>query len=118
MRRKNRLIATVVILAFITGCMGLQLKESPAEIYYKALGVWFDAGSQFRFYYEKSEDEVLKAKWDEEFRPLLVKAKEVLNLWNFHLQNDSPTANDMVEWKSYKNELIYYIATQMKKEKI
>jgi len=104
------------MLIFVVSCVGLQIKESPAETYYKALGVWYDAGSQFRFYYEKCEDEVLRAKWDREFRPLLIKAKEVLNIWNFHLQNDEVAVEDIQSWKQMKNELLFYIATQMKKE--
>jgi len=115
MRQTNKLIAVIVALAFVVGCAGMQLGQSQDEIYYKALGVWYDAGVQFKFYYEKA-DEATKEKWDDEFRPLLIKSKEILNVWNFHLQNDDPTADDIQRWKQMKNELLFYIATQMKKE--
>jgi len=112
--RQRRLVAVVVALVFLVGCAGLQVL-SKEEVYFKALGVWYDAGMQFKFYYEKADQET-RAKWDEEFRPVLVKSKEVLNLWNFHLQTDQEVGAEIESWKRLKNELIYYIATQMKKE--
>ena len=107
-------LTVVIVLVFIIGCAGLQI-ESQEEAYYKALGTWYDAGIQFKFYYERA-DEATKEKWDNEFRPILIKAKEVLNLWSFRMQNNQSTGNEVQQWKELSNELIYYIAVQMKKE--
>ena len=113
MKRKHLVLFLVLFL--LVGCAGLQITQTQEEIYYKALGTWYDATMQYKFYYEKA-DEATKAKWDVEFRPVLVAAKDVLNVWSFHLQNGDPTGEDIHHWKALKNEIIFYLATQMKKE--
>lgn len=113
MKLSNKWLSVLLIIVLVAGCAGMQVKSQEGA-YYKALGIWYDAAMKFKFYYEKTDDIVLKEKWDAEFRPLLIKSKEVLNLWNFHLQNGDPTADDMEAWKLMSDELLFYIATQMK----
>lgn len=115
MRQRTRVIAAVLALFFVVGCAGMQLGESQSEIYFKALGVWYDTGMQYKTYYSRVDEET-KIKWDNEFRPKLIMAKEVLNLWKFHMQNNDSTVDDMQKWKDIKNELLLYIATHMTKE--
>ena len=110
MRQRNKLIAIIIALIFMVGCAGVQM--SSQEKYYNALGVWYDCGMQFKRYYQVA-DPVLKQKWDEEFRPLLLKAKDVLNIWYVHLYDNESVTNDMEAWKDMKNDLLFYIATQM-----
>ena len=110
--RKFRICAVLCAMFLVVSCAALQTSESPIEMYAKALGSWTDAVTQFKFYYERADDET-KAKWDKEFRPTLIKAKELLNLWKMHLDTDGDTAGDYEAWKSMKNEIIYYLATQM-----
>lgn len=110
MKRNLRLFATICLACFMVSCAGLQVSESPIQTYGKALGSWTDAVTQFKFYYEKADDET-KAKWDKEFRPTLIKAKELLNLWKFHLIVGETTSGEIEQWRSLKNEMIYYLAT-------
>ena len=60
----------------------------------------------------------LKEKWDAEFRPKLIKAKDILNLWYVHLYDNENVTNDMESWKEIKNDLLFYIATQMKGKEV
>ena len=110
MNQRNKLIAIIIALAFMVGCAGLQMSNQ--EKYYNALGVWYDMGMQFKRYYAIA-DPALQEQWDAEFRPLLIKAKDVLNIWYVHLYDNEPTADDMENWKQIKNDLLFYIATQM-----
>ena len=112
MKRNLRLLATICLAFFMVSCAMLQVSETQIETYFKALGCWTDATAQFKFYYEKADVET-KAKWDEEFRPTLIKAKEVLDIWKMHIDTGGPTGGDVEQWKSFKNEIIYYIATMM-----
>ena len=111
MKRNFRLIAVTLSILFITSCAAFQV-QSPIEAYAKALGVWADSATQFKLYYERA-DLTTQAKWDEEFRPTLIKAKDVLNIWKRHLDMGETTAEQMEQWKLLKNELIFYLATNM-----
>ena len=111
--RRIRSLALVLSLIFIASCGMLQVSDTPIENYGEALGAWTDIGTQFKFYYERADTET-KARWDKEFRPMLIKAKDVLNLWKMHLDVGGSTSGDLTQWKPLKNELIYYLATQMK----
>lgn len=115
MKRASKLIIVLLTFLLLGGCAGKQLAvETPTDIYFKALGIWYDAGKQFKFYYEHTDDQALKEKWDTEFRPILIKSKEILNLWKFHVDTDKSTNLDKEAWKNISDELLYYIATQMK----
>ncbi len=111
MNRNFRLVA-ICLAVFMVGCAGSPLSKTQIGIYGEALGAWTDAVTQFKFYYEKADVET-KAKWDKEFRPTLIKSKELLNLWKMHLDTGAMTSGDIEKWKVLKNEIIYYIATQM-----
>jgi len=113
--RRNKLVCVIFILIFIVGCAGLQ--TSSQEKYYTALGIWYDCGMQFKRYYTIA-DQDLKDKWNAEFRPLLIKAKDILNVWYVHLYDNESTAGDMENWKQIKNDLLFYIATQMKGKEV
>ena len=112
MNRNLKLFATICLACFMVSCAMLQVSETQIETYAKALGAWTDAVTQFKFYYEKADVET-KAKWDAEFRPTLIKAKELLNMWKMHLDTGNLTSGDVEQWKSMKNEIIYYLATMM-----
>ena len=110
--RNFKLVAIFLSVLFVISCAGLQRAETPIEKYAQALGIWVDSTTQFKFYYEKV-DEATKAKWDKEYRPTLIKAKEILDLWKVHVFAGETTTDEMAQWKILKNELLYYIATQM-----
>ena len=113
MKRNLKLFVTICLACFmVSSCAMLQVSQTQEDIYWEALGCWTDAVTQFKFYYEKADAET-KAKWDAEFKPTLIKAKELLNVWKMHLDTGAATSGDMEQWKSFKNEIIYYIATMM-----
>ena len=112
MKRNLKLFVAICLAFFMVSCSMLQVADTPIAAYSEALGCWTDSVTQFKFYYEKADDET-KARWDKEFRPILTKAKDVLNLWKTHLDAGGSTINDMEQWKPLKNEIIYYIAKQM-----
>ena len=109
--KRNRIVCAVLVVFFLMSCAGLRLSNN--EQYYKALGVWYDCGMQFKRYYQIA-DPAMQEKWDAEFRPLLIRAKDALNIWYVHLYDGEPTNDDMMAWKDAKNDLLFYIATQMK----
>lgn len=113
MKRTCNVLMCLIFILGVFGCAGLQV-QNQNDAYYKALGIWYDAGSQFKFYYE-NVDPATREKWDEEFRPLLIKAKDVLDFWNMHLQNGESTGSDVESWKQMKNEILFYLATQIQK---
>jgi len=115
MRQKNKLISIVLVLFFIIGCAGVRMSNH--ELYYNALGIWYDSGMQFKRYYQIADPE-LQGKWDAEFRPILIKAKDILNIWYVHLYDGDPVTGDMESWKEIKNDLLFYIATQMKGKEV
>jgi hypothetical protein len=111
--RKFRFIGVILALLFIVSivsCAGMKTTEEGA--YYKALGVWYDTTLQFKRYY-LAADEDTQAKWDDEFVPLLLKAKDVLNIWYVHMDDGQSTARDYEEWLGLKNELLFYMATNI-----
>ena len=101
----------LIILFLFAGCAGLRLSNN--EQYYKALGIWYDCGMQFKRYYGIATPE-MQEQWDEEFRPLLITAKDALNIWYVHLYDGEPVNDDIMAWKEAKDDLLFYIATQMK----
>jgi len=109
--RRYKLAGMVLALLFMVGCAGLRVTDQ--EVYHNALGVWYDCGMQYKRYYKIADPE-LQIKWDAEFRPLLLKAKDILNIWYVHLYDNEPTAGDLEQWKEIKNDLLFYIATQMR----
>ena len=112
--RKYRILGVILSLFLIAGCMqGCAGTQTKGADYYQALGVWYDTGMQFRRYYEAA-DEATKARWDVELRPLLIKAKEVLDIWYIHLDDGQPTDGDIAQWKDLKNDILFYIANNMK----
>ena len=112
MNRKNKLtILIIMVFALVIGCAGMQQTKEGA--YYEALGVWYDTGMQFKRYYQVAEP-ATQAKWDAEFRPLLIKAKEVLDVWYIHIDDGQSGTGDMAQWKDLKNDILFYMATHMK----
>ena len=109
--RKLRFLGVILALFLVVGCAGMQTTDEGS--YLKALGVWYDAGMQFKLYYEVA-DPATQARWDYEFRPLLIKAKEVLDVWYIHMDDGQGTSGDMAKWKDLKNDILFYMATQMK----
>jgi len=113
MRRNFRFAAALILSVFlIASCAGLQRAETPIQSYAKALGIWVDSATQFKLYYEIT-DEATQAKWDEEFKPVLVRSKEILDIWKMRLDIGQTTADQMEQWKLLKNELLVYLATNM-----
>jgi len=111
MRSRSRIISIVLVLFFIVGCAGVRMSNQ--EQYHNALGIWYDTGMQFKRYYSIA-DPALQEKWDGEFRPMLIKAKNILNIWYVHLYDSQDVTGDIEDWKQIKNDLLFYIATQMK----
>ena len=115
MRSQSRIISIVLVLFFIVGCAGVRMSNQ--ERYHNALGIWYDTGMQFKRYYSIA-DPALQEKWDAEFRPMLIKAKDILNVWYVHLYDSQDVTGDMEDWKQIKNDLLFYIATQMKGKEV
>ena len=107
--RKLKFTGIILVLLFVVGCAGNQVKGSD---YYQALGVWYDTGMQFKRYYQAADVET-QAIWDAELRPLLIKAKEVLDIWYIHMDDGQATDGDMMAWKDLKNDILFYMATNM-----
>ena len=112
MNRKSKILIAFLALVFVAACAGMQTQES---MYYEALGIWYDAGLQFKRYYEAADPDT-QARWDAELRPLLIEAKEVLDIWYVHLSDGEPTDGDMRDWKNLKNDILFYMANKMKEK--
>ena len=108
--RKLRILGVILALFLVVGCASMQTTQE--EGYYKALGVWYDTGLQFKRYY-LAADEATQIKWDAEFRPMLIQAKEVLNVWYIHMDDGQPTDGDYEAWRELKNDLLFYMATNI-----
>ena len=115
--RKFKILGLILALFFVVGCFqgcaGTQQTKDGS--YYEALGIWYDTGMQFKRYYEAS-DPATQAKWDAEFRPLLIKAKEVLDMWYIHIDDGQSGTGDLAQWKDLKNDILFYMAQNMKEK--
>ena len=112
MNRKSKILFLFVALVFVAACAGVQTQEGA---YYEALGIWYDTGLQFKRYYEAADPDT-QAIWDAELRPLLIQAKEVLDIWYVHLSDGEPTDGDAATWKALKNDILFYMANKMKEK--
>lgn len=111
------LIFIIIAVMGITGCAGMQAGNvTPDQAYYMALGTWYDAASTFKNYYEVV-DEATRLKWDREFRPILIHAKEILDAWYVNLSDQKPTTDQIAQWKQLKTRILIYIADNIQKEK-
>ena len=108
--RKLRILGVILALFLVVGCAHTQTQQGA---YYEALGVWYDTGLQFKRYYQAADPET-QAKWDVELRPLLIKAKEVLDIWYIHMDDGQATDGDMMAWKDLKNDILFYMAKNIK----
>jgi len=111
--RKFKILGIILALFLVVGmvgCAGTQVKGSD---YYQALGIWYDTGMQFKRYYQAADADT-QVKWDAELRPLLIKAKEILDIWYVHMDDGQPTDSDMAQWQDLKNDILFYIAQNMK----
>ena len=109
--KKFKFIGVILALFLIVSCAGVQHSKEGA--YFEALGIWYDTGMQFKRYYEAS-DLITQANMDAEIRPLLVKAKEILDIWFIHMDDGADTSGDAATWKDLKNDILFYMAKNMK----
>jgi len=109
--RKLKWVGVILALCLVMGCAAMKTTEEGT--YYKALGCWYDTTLQFKRYYTAADEEQ-QMKWDAEFRPMLIHAKEILNMWYIHLDDGQPTAGDYESWKELKNDLLFYFAQNIK----
>ena len=107
--RKFKFIGIILALFLVAGCAHTQTQQGA---YYEALGVWYDTGMQFKRYYQAA-DPATQAMWDADFRPLLIKAKEVLDIWYIHMDDGQPTDGDVHAWQALKNDILFYMAANI-----
>ncbi len=111
LQRNFKVLVVFLSVLFLVSC-GLFQVQTPIQAYAKALGVWTDTGTQFEVYYAIADIET-QAKWDKEFRPKLLQAKDVLNIWKKQLDAGHGTDDQTEQWRLLKNELLLYLATNM-----
>ena len=87
-------VSVILALFLVVGCAGLQ-SNTQEGAYYKALGVWYDTGMQFKRYYLAADPEK-QAVWDVEFRPMLIKSLVILDIWYVHMV-DGLATNEVIE---------------------
>ena len=107
-------LVLLLVMFFVVGCGGFQLTipQTQDEIYFEALGLWSDTVTNYNNMYATA-DAGTRAKFDNEFKPVLLQAKDILNAWDIIRGAGGPTKDNVQAWKDIKNELLLYLTNNL-----